>query len=254
MAVRAVLFDLDDTLFDHRHCAREALAAIRESHDALARVDAAALEALHARILEVLHLEVLAGRMDLDAARVERFARLFREVGHEPEKDLAVRAAGMYRQGYIDARRQVAGAAALLDALRPGIRIVVVSNNLLNEQRAKIRDCGLEPLVDVLVVSEEVGVSKPDPAIFAEALVRAGCSAPEAVMVGDSWPNDVEGARAVGIRPVWFNPDGAPAPDPSVEVITALEPAADVVAVILGREVSSPEVPGRTGPASAGRP
>ena len=253
MAVRAALFDLDDTLFDHRHCAREALAAIRASHDAFTSLEAPALEALHARILEVLHLEVLAGRMDLDAARVERFARLFREVGHEPEMELAARAAAMYRQGYIDARRQVTGAAALLEALRPHVRIVVVSNNLLNEQRAKIRHCGLEPLVDVLVVSEEVGVSKPDSAIFTEALARAGCSAPDAVMVGDSWPNDVEGARAVGIRPIWFDPDGAPAPDPSVQVLTSLEPAADVVAAILGRSVSSTGASRPPGPASAAR-
>lgn len=253
MTVRAALFDLDDTLFDHRHCAREALAAVRESHEAWSAVDAPALETLHARILEALHLEVLAGRMDLDAARVERFARLFREVGHEPDQALATRMAATYRQGYIDARRQVAGAAELLDALRPDARIVVVSNNLLNEQRAKLRQCGLEPLVDVLVVSEEVGIAKPDPAIFIEALSRAGTRAEHAVMVGDSWPNDVEGARAAGIRPVWFNPEGKPAPDPSVRVITALAPVAEVVAAILGREVSSPVGPGPTGPASTDR-
>lgn len=253
MTVRAALFDLDDTLFDHRHGAREALAAVRSSHQAFAGIEAPALDILHAGILEVLHLEVLAGRMDLDAARVERFARLFREVGHETDPDTAARMAGVYRQGYIEARRQVAGAAALLDALRPHVRIVVVSNNLLNEQRAKLRDCGLEPLVDVLVVSEEVGVPKPDPAIFIEALSRARCRAPEAVMIGDSWPNDVEGARAVGIRPVWFNPDGTPAADPSVQVITALEPTREVVALILAEDVSSTEAPGPTGPASAAR-
>lgn len=252
MEVRAALFDLDDTLFDHRHCAREALAVVRASHEPLSGIDASALEALHAGILEVLHLEVLAGRMDLDAARVERFARLVREAGGEPDTDLATSMAAMYRQGYIDARRQVAGAEALLAALRPHARIVVVSNNLLNEQRAKIHHCGLEPLVDVLVVSEEVGISKPDPAIFTEALARAGCRAEEAVMVGDSWRNDVEGARAAGIRPVWFNPDRVPAPDPSVQVITALEPVPEVVAAILGRDVSSPAAPGPTGRESTG--
>lgn len=247
MEVRAALFDLDDTLFDHRHCAREALAIVRASHEGLSGIEAPALEALHAGILEVLHLEVLAGRMDLDAARVERFARLVREAGGDPDTGLATRMAAIYRQGYVDARRQVAGAEALLAALRPHARIVVVSNNLLNEQRAKMRHCGLEPLVDLLVVSEEVGISKPDPAIFVEALARAGCTPDEAVMVGDSWRNDVEGARAAGIRPVWFNPDRTPAPDPSVQVITAFEPVAEVVATILGRDVSLPGVPRAAG-------
>jgi HAD superfamily hydrolase (TIGR01549 family) len=252
MPVRAALFDLDDTLFDHRHCAREALAAVRRAHDTLARVDHAALERMHGTILEVLHVEVLAGRMNLDAARIERFARLFREAGGDVDGERAAAAARLYRQGYIDARRQIAGAGALLTAVRTHARVVIVSNNLLHEQREKIRHCGLAPLVDLLVVSEEVGVAKPDPAIFLAALERAGCGAHEAVMVGDSWPNDIEGARAVGIRPIWFNPDGLPAPDASVEMITALEPAAEVVAAVLGT-VSAPGAATR-GPASAGRP
>src|SRR4051812_26249639 len=74
--IRAVLFDLDDTLFDHRHGAREALAAVRDSHDALAGFDMAELERRHAEILEVLHLRVLAGEIGLDAARLERFRTL----------------------------------------------------------------------------------------------------------------------------------------------------------------------------------
>ena len=86
----------------------------------------------------------------------------------------------------------------------------------------------------MLVVSEEVGISKPDPRIFVVALERAGVEAPEAVMVGDSWANDVEGARAAGIRPVWFNRDGQTPPDPSVEVIESLEPTEAVLRTILG--------------------
>ena len=239
--VRAALFDLDDTLFDHRHCAREALAAVRRSDAAFAALDATELERRHARILEVLHLEVLAGRMDLDAARVERFARLYRAIGHDVDEEVAARAAVQYRNGYIASRREITGAADLLTAVRARAAVVVVSNNLLNEQRDKIRQCGLAPLVNILVVSEDVGVSKPDPAIFQAALERAGCPADEAVMVGDSWANDVEGARAAGIRPVWFNPDGAPVPDPAVQTITALTPADDVLAAILGDAVSSSE-------------
>lgn len=242
--MRAALFDLDDTLFDHRHCAREALMGVRASHDAFTRVEPADLELRHAGILEVLHRDVLAGRRTLDEARIERFARLYREVGHEADEALASRAATLYRQGYIDARRQVAGAAALLEAVRRHATVVVVSNNLLAEQREKIRHCALEPLVDLLVVSEEVGVAKPDPAIFHVALQRAGCGAGQAVMVGDSWTNDVEGARAVGIRAVWFNPEGAPAPDPAVQTIRALEPLPGVLETILG-PVSSSGAPPR---------
>ena len=69
-------------------------------------------------------------------------------------------------------------ARSLLAALKPRVRIGIVSNNLLEEQQGKIRLCGFDPYVDALVVSEAVGVAKPDPAIFARALEELGCAAP----------------------------------------------------------------------------
>jgi putative hydrolase of the HAD superfamily len=59
--------------------------------------------------------------------------------------------------------------------------------------------CGLEGALDGIVTSAEVGSRKPDPAIFTPALRLAGCSAAEAVYVGDTPAEDVEGARAAGI-------------------------------------------------------
>jgi len=232
--VRAVLFDLDDTLFDHRHCARCALAGVREAQACLQAVDLEALERQHADILETLHLEVVAHHLGLDDARVERFRRLYAAAGAEADAEAAARTASMYRQLYLAARREISGATALLREVQKRATAVVVSNNLLQEQQAKLRHCGLAPFVDLLVVSEEVGVSKPDPRIFEVALERAGCTAGEAVMIGDSWTNDVEGARAAGIRAIWFDRDGGTPADTSIEVVRSLEPTADVLAVIFG--------------------
>jgi putative hydrolase of the HAD superfamily len=232
--IRAVLLDLDDTLFDHQHCAREALLGVRGLHQGFASVDPEALEKSHSRILEELHLEVLAGRVDLDAARVERFRRLYQSAGIAADAELAQRTAAAYRDGYIQARKPVDGAARFLAAIRERAAVVIVSNNLLHEQREKLRGCELDRYVDVLVVSEEVGVSKPAARIFEVALERAGVSGHEAVMVGDSWANDVEGARAAGIRAVWFNRDGRSAPDPAVPVLRSLEVSPQSWRVIFG--------------------
>ena len=235
--VRAVLFDLDDTLFDHRRSARAALQAVHGRHaDA---VDFSEFERHHAIHLEEMHLEVLAGRIGLDDARRERFRRVFGALGIALDPSTVDAVASAYRSGYMTARRPLDGAAALLTALRRHARIAIVTNNLLDEQQDKLRCCGLTPLVDVLVASEDVGVSKPDPAIFRIALERAGVDAPAAVMVGDSWANDVAGARDAGIRAVWFNPARAPKPaePPGVVEIHALEPVDEIAAVILGAEV-----------------
>ena len=223
LAIKAVLFDLDDTLFDHAHCARAALGTVHSSHSCFSSVAFDTLQRSHSTILDELHGDVAVGRVPLDAARIERFRRLYRFAGHEADDGLAAATATAYRQAYLDARRPIDGAIDLLEALRPLVRIGVVTNNLLAEQREKLRHCGLDRFVDELVASEEAGVSKPDPRIFELALERLGCTATEAVMVGDSWANDIEGARAAGIRAIWFNRVSVPPPDPSVPTLRSLD-------------------------------
>ena len=231
---RAILFDLDDTLFDHRRSARAALDAVHQAFAPSVTFDA--FERHHARYLEEMHLEVLAGRLSLDDARRQRFRKVFEALGVRLSELDVDRAATAYRSGYVTARRAIDGAVELLAALVPNYRIAIVSNNLLDEQRDKLAYCRLDTYVHALVVSEEVGVSKPAPAIFAMALDRLGVSAADAVMVGDSWSADIVGATAAGIRPVWFNPLGLPKPadPPGVEEIRSLTPTADIAARLVG--------------------
>jgi HAD superfamily hydrolase (TIGR01549 family) len=233
---RAVLFDLDDTLFDHEHAARAALRGVHGSHAAFTRLPFDAFERAHARILEELHVEVLAGSRGLDEAREERFRRLFVESGSEGDDDRVRATAAAYRAAYLAARRPVDGALEVLAALKPRVRIGIVSNNLLDEQQAKLELCGFDACVDALVVSETAGVSKPNPAIFLRALAELECAARDAVMIGDSWAADVEGARAAGIRPIWFNRSGRPSPDTddAVCTISTLVPMDEVMRAIFG--------------------
>jgi len=100
-------------------------------------------------------------------------------------------------------------AAPALRALRAaGCALVVVSNwdFSLHERLA---ETGLAPLVDAAVVSAEVGAAKPEPAIFERALEVAGVGAERAWHVGDGVREDVEGARAAGIRAVLVAREGA---------------------------------------------
>ena len=235
---RAALFDLDDTLFDHRCSARAALKEVHARHAADA--DFEAFERHHTRYLEEMHVEVLAGRIGLDAARRERFRRVFHALG-VPLASMDVDAvASAYRHGYLEARRPIPGAVELLTAVRPVARVAIVSNNLVDEQREKLQFCGLSPYVDVLMVSEEAGVSKPDPRIFEMALSRLGVAASDAVMVGDSWLADVVGAARAGIRAVWFNPQRSAQPDEpaAVAAIHSLSPASAVISVLFERRVA----------------
>jgi len=104
---------------------------------------------------------------------------------------------------------EVPGVLARLRA--GGARLAVVSNWDVSLHDVLERT-GLRPLVDAVVISAELGVAKPDPAIFRAALDRLGAPADGAVHVGDSLEHDVAGARAAGLEAVLVARNGAPAP------------------------------------------
>jgi HAD superfamily hydrolase (TIGR01509 family) len=235
--VRAVLFDLDDTLVDHRHANRAAVAGVRERFAALQRVALDDLVAESTRLLEALHRAVALGALAVDAARVERYRALFAYAGAADDASAAA-AARTHRALYVKHRRRIAGALELLQVLSAHVRIAVVTNNTLSEQSEKLATFELAPYVAALVTSAEIGASKPDPRIFGAALARLGCAPGDAVMIGDSLRDDVEGALAAGIGAIWFDRSGAPPPASlAVPVLTSLEPAADVARCILDGQV-----------------
>ncbi len=232
--LRAVLFDLDDTLFDHQSCSRDALGAVQQLDAGLAGVPMPELESLHGRFLEQLHADVMLGRVPLEEARRERFRRLLRATHTPASESLVAAMAAAYRDRYKEVRRPIRGAAALLAALKPRVLVGIVSNNLFDEQMEKLSVCGLQPFVDALIVSERVGVSKPHPAIFAAALEELRCAPDAVVMVGDSFAADIIGARAAMIGPIWFNPSRLtlPAGEEPVRQLQSLEPVARALDVI----------------------
>jgi HAD superfamily hydrolase (TIGR01509 family) len=141
--------------------------------------------------------------------------------------------ASAYRTTYALNWHPVPGALELLRAVRAeGHAVVVVTNNNVAEQQLKLERCGIGACIDLMVTSEEAGISKPDPGIFEFALTRVGALASDAVMLGDAWVADVEGARAAGITPVWFNPTRRPSPDPEVAELASLMPVAEALAVL----------------------
>ena len=233
-AIKAVIFDLDDTLFDHYHSLQAGLATLQKAHSDLQAWPLSHLTNTYVELVESLHIQVLQGLIKPDQARIQRIRTFFLTYGRSLSLDEAHETASLYREAYQAARQPVPGAIALLQHLHAATKIGVITNNTSLEQREKLDVCGFTPLLDEVVISEEVGVIKPDPAIFAIALERLGCSASEAVMVGDAWQTDIIGAHRAGIRSVWLSRFGAPCPDPSLaSVIDGFTPAQTIAALLL---------------------
>ena len=99
-----------------------------------------------------------------------------------------------------------------LDELGNSYELALITNGASCLQREKLATAGLDEYFDVVVVSAEFGVAKPDPSIFAHALSLLGPDPKHAVMIGDSLTRDIDGAMAAGLRGVWVNRTGQPRP------------------------------------------
>lgn len=204
---RAVLFDLDDTLYDHRHAIAAALREVCVAAPALLKHGVEALHARYAVLLESLHPRVVAGALSYEAARIERYRRLLDWVGDDVAR--APQLAALQADAYRRHERLVPGADRVLQRLhRHGLALAIVSNSTRAEQQGKLDRLGIAPLFSALVLSGDDGIAKPDPRIFRRALDAIDVAAADAVMIGDRVPIDVHGARAAGLRALWFNARG----------------------------------------------
>ena len=113
-----------------------------------------------------------------------------------------------YWDHFLDSMVLFDGAGECLEKCRSrGLKTVLVTNMTAQIQYRKLRKLGLGSLFDTLVISEEAGMEKPDPAIFAYALHKTGLRAGNCVHIGDSFNGDVLGARGAGIPSIWFSSD-----------------------------------------------
>ena len=131
-----------------------------------------------------------------------------------------------------DSLNQIRRNLAVLGKLAGHFRLGIISNNYGNLETI-CRQTGLAPCMQVLVDSALVGAVKPDPLIFQRALEQMSVRPEEAVMVGDSLPRDIRGARALGLRAVWLTPKKVLPPalsaDPDIATIKTFSELPDIL-------------------------
>jgi len=96
-------------------------------------------------------------------------------------------------------------AVEILSYLKPTYKIYIVSNGFEEVQYKKINNSGLSAFFDGIILSDTVGVNKPHPLIFREAMKEANASEEECLMIGDSWDADIIGAKNTGIDQCWYD-------------------------------------------------
>lgn len=215
----AVILDLDDTLFDDSACTHAGLGAVARAHGL--SVDPTELFARHAAHIRAIDPLLFSGQLSAHGARVRRFSGLLTELGAaDPDGEAATLT---YRAAYREHWRLLPGAPDVLRDLRAaGLRLAVLTNYVREVQGQKLAHFGLDALVDAVLCVEDVPAAKPDPRAYHAACAALDVTPAQAVMVGDSWEKDVQGACSAGLRAVWVSRTGRPAPDAGVPVVSRL--------------------------------
>jgi putative hydrolase of the HAD superfamily len=237
MAIKALLFDLDDTLIvdeavSHEtfaHVAAEASSRfgadpVRFASDAMstARELWAAGECRpFCRSIGISAFECLWGGFTGESAeltalrnwatayRVEVFARVLELQGKEVPPDTASFLSAEFSATRRARQRVMPGARELMVDLSASHRLALLTNGAPDLQREKIAASGLESFFHAIAVSGEHGIGKPKPEIFHRLLGELGVTSAEALMVGNSLERDIAGARNAGIRSVWIRVPGS---------------------------------------------
>lgn len=207
-----IWFDLDDTLFDFKRNSRIA-------HDII--FDECRLDRFFAtpdewfEVYEHHNLDLWArysrAEITQDFLRIDRFATPLRPRWDGDETGLlefAAKLDPLYLTRLAEQTRLIDGSVEILTHLRAhDYNIGVLSNGFKGVQHRKIENTGLAPLIDLIVLSDDIGINKPNPALYAYAMEKSGVIVPgRHTMVGDNRLTDIAGALASGWRAILLDP------------------------------------------------
>jgi putative hydrolase of the HAD superfamily len=191
---QAILFDLDDTLTDRmQSIARYAERFRRDFADHLASTAVST---------------IAAALLTADVRGYRPREEVLRDFSRRLPWRTVPAVSRLRRHWETCFPRSVVGRPGLEETLSAlharGMRLGIVTNGEVRFQEPKIAQLSIGRYLSTVVISEAVQMQKPDPRIFAHALAEIGCAALHTWFVGDHPINDVLGAAAVGLRPIWL--------------------------------------------------
>ncbi len=226
--IRAVGFDLDDPLFDHRGAASAAIAALLDEHG-WAYQGATELGAEWRRVEQLHFAGYIAGNLTLIEQRRERL-RDFLALAEVEVRDAELdELFDEYLAHYANSWVAFPDVRPTLDALHgSGFRLAVLTSGLQRQQEAKLTSLGFLDFFDAVLAIGTLSAPKPDPRAFLELTSALGCPPHEVLYVGDDPHWDAIAATSAGLQGVWLNRDGRDGPDgigTEVRTLNSLVPA-----------------------------
>jgi 2-haloacid dehalogenase len=200
-----LVFDADGTLFDFRRGETVALQSTTKKHGISY---SAQLHDVYAAISAELWRRFELGEMPLEQLRVMRFERLFSDLGYDLDAE-------SFNLDFMDAlgrqTQLLPGAEDAVRRLSRHFRLLLATNGIAVVQRSRFSRSSIRRYFEDVVISEEIGVAKPQVGYMQEVFARMGHPPKsEVLMIGDSLSSDIAGGEGYGVDTCWFSPDRRP--------------------------------------------
>lgn len=202
MRPRFVYFDLDDTLLDHIGAEKAALEDVWNQFDWIQNVDRDTFKNTYHNINQQLWKKYGEGDIDRDYLQRHRFEDTLDELDLDAEAWEEV--ANYYIGQYSEHWAWIDGAMDAYNRVRNTFDVGIITNGFAELQRQKFDRFVFWQTASNLVVSEEIGIMKPQPGIFEYATRITGLDPERILYVGDSLHSDIEGGSSYGWKTAWY--------------------------------------------------
>jgi len=196
-----LLFDADGTLFDYDKAEKSALA---NTFEQVGYPFEPQYLPEYRRINGQIWLDFEQGKITQEKLKTKRFELLSEAVNipYDPRDFGARYLANLAKCTYL-----IDGAEEIVKTLHGKFNIAIITNGLTRVQRPRFKESVIYPYIKEVIISEEIGVAKPDRGIFDIAFERMNHPAKsEVLIIGDSLTSDIQGGNNYGIDTCWFNP------------------------------------------------
>lgn len=188
---KAILFDLDNTILDRTRTFGQFTNAFINHYVG------------HVETTQEIFDRIIDLDQDGYKDKHELFSELLDELPWKVRPE-HVELMDFYAEQYVKNAVLMDGALEVITHLRKTYKTGLITNGKTNIQYGKIDQLGIRENFDLILVSEEVGIKKPDPRIYELALNKLHIQPEECLFIGDHPVNDVEGAVKAGIPAIWM--------------------------------------------------
>lgn len=231
--IKAVVFDLDDTLYDFRSTFYAGMMETLRLHALTRAWEPESVYEVFDRHSTALWPLIEDNALSFAAFRRLRLTRTLDEMGGAYDLPAIDDFVDISRGHFLAAIAPDPQTVRIIDALARRYRLGIITNGAADLAMKKVQHLGLSSYFSErsVVVSEVFGSAKPDLGIFVHALNELGVEASEAVFVGDSWEGDVVGSVNAGMAAVWLRRE-AKAALTSHHPVAVIDSLSQVLAVL----------------------